>query len=69
LDFVVAETLIAPQAASLPVRVPTIVSLLNASFQLGASRPCALFFATLAVTASDQFLAFDYIEPMSGTLA
>jgi hypothetical protein len=29
---------------------------------------CALLFATVAVTASDQFLSFDYIEPMSGTL-
>jgi hypothetical protein len=29
---------------------------------------CALLFATVAVTASDQFLSFDYIGPMSGTL-
>jgi hypothetical protein len=29
---------------------------------------CALLFATVAVTASGQFLSFDYIEPMSGTL-
>jgi hypothetical protein len=28
----------------------------------------ALLFATVAVTASDQFLSFDYIGPMSGTL-
>jgi hypothetical protein len=27
-----------------------------------------LLFATVAVTASDQFLSFDYIGPMSGTL-
>jgi hypothetical protein len=29
----------------------------------------ALLFATVAVTASDQFLSFDYIGPMSGTLS
>jgi hypothetical protein len=28
----------------------------------------ALLFATVAVTASGQFLSFDYIGPMSGTL-
>jgi hypothetical protein len=28
----------------------------------------ALLFATVAVTASDQFFSFDYIGPMSGTL-
>jgi hypothetical protein len=27
-----------------------------------------LLFATVAVTASGQFLSFDYIGPMSGTL-
>jgi hypothetical protein len=27
----------------------------------------ALLFATVAVTASGQFLSFDYIGPMSGT--
>jgi hypothetical protein len=29
---------------------------------------CTLLFATVAVTASGQFLSFDYIGPMSGTL-
>ena len=29
----------------------------------------ALLFATVAVTASGQFLSFDYIEPLSGTLS
>ena len=29
----------------------------------------ALLFATVAVTASDQLLSFDYIGPMSGTLS
>jgi hypothetical protein len=29
---------------------------------------CALLFATVAVTAPGQFLSFDYIGPMSGTL-
>src|ERR1700736_3516946 len=45
------------QAASLPVRVPTTVSLLIASFGALTSRPLALLFATVAVTASDQFLS------------
>jgi hypothetical protein len=47
------------QAASLPVRVPTTVSLLIASFGSLTSRPMALLFTTVAVTASDQFLSFD----------
>jgi hypothetical protein len=46
-------------AASLPVRVPTTVSLLIASFGSLTSRPMALLFATVAVTASDQLLSFD----------
>ena len=57
-----------PQAASLPVRVPTIVSLLLLlSAQVLAA--CALLFATVVVTTSGQFLSFDYIGPMSGTLS
>jgi hypothetical protein len=40
--------------------------LLLSAFGLAA---WALLFATVAVTASDQFLSFDYIGPMSGTLS
>jgi hypothetical protein len=47
------------QAASLPVRVPTTVSLPIASFGALTSRPIALLFTTVALTASDQFLSFD----------
>jgi len=47
-----------PQSASLPVRVPAIVSLLIASFGLGLAAS-ALLFATVAVTASDHFLSHD----------
>jgi hypothetical protein len=47
------------QAASLPIRVPTTVSLLIASFGPLTSRSLALLFATVAVSASDQFLSFD----------
>jgi hypothetical protein len=47
-----------PQSASLPVRVPTLVSLLIASFAPSASRPGALLFATVAVTAPDHFLSY-----------
>ena len=67
MDFAFPSILFAHKSASLPVRVPTIVSLLLllSAQDLAA---CALLFATVAVTASDQFLSFDYIGPMSGTL-
>jgi hypothetical protein len=67
LDFVFPSILFARKSASLPVRVPTIVSLLLLLSAFGLAA-WALLFATVAVTASGQFLSFDYIGPMSGTL-
>ena len=60
VGFRIPEHTLRPQAASLPLRVPTIVSLLLLLSAQGLAA-WALLFATVAVTASDQFLSFDYI--------
>ena len=67
LDFVFPSILFARKSASLPVRVPTIVSLLLL-LPAQVLAACTLLFAMVAVTASGQFLSFDYMGPMSGTL-
>src|SRR5665811_1470182 len=56
-----------PHPASLPVRVPMVVSLLSASFRLTSwFPPCG--FAMVVVTTSSYLLSGNKFWPMSGTL-
>ena len=68
LGFRVVSHTHRPHKASLPVRVPTVVSFATDFFRADTIAGTALSFASVAVTAPDHFLSlYDLFMPMLGT--